>query len=145
MALEVHLVTPEREVWVGEASIVVARAIDGDVGILPGHAPMVAALAVGALYIESGEGRTAYAVDGGFLRPVHPDAERPHGQPDQERSVLGQDAHLPLHPPGDDHGGLSRPDLVLRGDDVHVERHAYPPVPASCFAWASASSMLPTM
>ena len=69
--LEVHLVTPEREVWVGEASIVVARAIDGDVGILPGHAPMVAALAVGALFIETeSEGRTAYAVDGGFVHVV---------------------------------------------------------------------------
>ena len=75
--LEVHLVTPEREVWVGEASIVVARAIDGDVGILPGHAPMVAALAVGALFIESGEGRTAYAVDGGFVHVVSlPDGTR---------------------------------------------------------------------
>jgi F-type H+-transporting ATPase subunit epsilon len=69
--LEVHLVTPEREVWVGEATIVVARAIDGDVGILPGHAPMVAALAVGALFIETqDEGRTAYAVDGGFVHVV---------------------------------------------------------------------------
>jgi F-type H+-transporting ATPase subunit epsilon len=66
--LEVHLVTPEREVWVGEASIVIARAIDGDVGILPGHAPMVAALAVGPLFIEGqGEGRAAYVVDGGFV------------------------------------------------------------------------------
>jgi F-type H+-transporting ATPase subunit epsilon len=69
--LEVHLVTPEREVWAGEASIVIARAIDGDVGILPGHAPMVAALAVGALYIETqGEGRRAYVVDGGFVHVV---------------------------------------------------------------------------
>jgi F-type H+-transporting ATPase subunit epsilon len=69
--LEVHLVTPEREVWVGDASIVVARAIDGDVGILPGHAPMVAALGVGALFIESaGEGRIAAAVDGGFVHVV---------------------------------------------------------------------------
>ena len=70
-SLEVHLVTPEREVWVGEAVIVVARAIDGDVGILPGHAPMVAALAVGPLFIEGeGEGRSAYAVDGGFVHVV---------------------------------------------------------------------------
>jgi F-type H+-transporting ATPase subunit epsilon len=66
--LEVHLVTPEREVWVGQASIVIARAIDGDVGILPGHAPMVAALAVGPLFIGTeGEGREAYVVDGGFV------------------------------------------------------------------------------
>ena len=69
--LEVHLVTPEREVWVGEASIVIARAIDGDVGILPGHAPMVAALGVGALFIQSdGSTQVAAAVDGGFVHVV---------------------------------------------------------------------------
>lgn len=67
-ALDVHVVTPEREVWTGEASMVVARALDGDVGILPGHAPLVAALRVGPLFIETGDqGRLAAAVDGGFL------------------------------------------------------------------------------
>jgi F-type H+-transporting ATPase subunit epsilon len=69
--LEVHVVTPEREVWVGDASMVIARAVDGDVGILPGHAPMVAAMDVGALYIESeGEGRVTAVVDGGFVHVV---------------------------------------------------------------------------
>jgi F-type H+-transporting ATPase subunit epsilon len=69
--LEVHVVTPEREVWVGQASMVIARAIDGDVGILPGHAPMVAAMDVGALYIESeGEGRITAVADGGFVHVV---------------------------------------------------------------------------
>src|SRR5439155_12546986 len=43
--LEVHVVTPEREVWTGEADMVVARAADGEVGILPGHAPYLAVLA----------------------------------------------------------------------------------------------------
>jgi F-type H+-transporting ATPase subunit epsilon len=72
--LEVHLVTPEREVWVGGASIVIARAIDGDVGILPGHAPMVAAMDVGPLYIEAeGEGRLTAVVDGGFIHVVGTD------------------------------------------------------------------------
>ena len=72
--LEVHLVTPEREVWVGEASIVIARALDGDVGILPGHAPMVAALGVGALFIQDGgSNQVAAAVDGGFVHVVTTD------------------------------------------------------------------------
>ncbi|HKE99486.1 MAG TPA: F0F1 ATP synthase subunit epsilon [Actinomycetes bacterium] len=68
--LEVHVVTPEREVWVGEASIVIARASDGDVGILPGHAPMVAALAVGPLFLDVDGRRVAAAVDGGFIHVV---------------------------------------------------------------------------
>ncbi|HET7518312.1 MAG TPA: F0F1 ATP synthase subunit epsilon, partial [Actinomycetes bacterium] len=65
--LEVHLVTPEREVWSGEADFVTARGVDGDLGVLPGHAPLLAALAVGPVYIDAGGSRTAVAVDGGFL------------------------------------------------------------------------------
>ena len=36
MALDVHLVTPEREVWAGSAEMVIARGSDGMVGILAG-------------------------------------------------------------------------------------------------------------
>ena len=68
MALEVHLVTPEREVWAGTAQMVIARGTEGTVGILAGHAPLLIRLAIGALRIqdESGEWRAA-VVDGGFL------------------------------------------------------------------------------
>jgi F-type H+-transporting ATPase subunit epsilon len=69
--LEVHLVTPEREVWTGEAGFVVARAVDGDLGILPGHTPLLAALAVGPVLIDGEGGRTAAVVDGGFLHVAH--------------------------------------------------------------------------
>jgi F-type H+-transporting ATPase subunit epsilon len=67
MPLELHLVTPEREVWAGEADFVVARSVAGDLGILPGHTPTLAALDIGAVYIEAGGQRTAVVVDGGFL------------------------------------------------------------------------------
>ena len=71
--LEVHLVTPEREVWAGEADFVTARGVDGDLGVLPGHAPLLAALTVGPVFIDSGGSRTAVAVDGGFLHVAHED------------------------------------------------------------------------
>jgi F-type H+-transporting ATPase subunit epsilon len=71
--LEVHLVTPEREVWAGEADFVTARGVDGDLGVLPGHAPLLAALAVGPVFIDAGGSRTAVAVDGGFLHVAHED------------------------------------------------------------------------
>jgi F-type H+-transporting ATPase subunit epsilon len=71
--LEVHLVTPEREVWAGEADFVTARGVDGDLGVLPGHAPLLAALAVGPVFIDSAGSRTAVAVDGGFLHVAHED------------------------------------------------------------------------
>lgn len=71
--LQVHLVTPEREVWSGEADFVTARGVDGDLGVLPGHAPLLAALAVGPVFIDAGGSRTAVAVDGGFLHVAHDD------------------------------------------------------------------------
>jgi len=67
VALDVHLVTPEREVWSGEATMVVARGVDGDVGILSGHAPMLVSLAIGPLFIHQESGVVGVAVDGGFL------------------------------------------------------------------------------
>jgi len=71
VAVEVHVVTPEREVWSGDAEMVVARGTEGEVGILAGHAPMLVRLAIGALRIirEGGE-QEAAVVDGGFLHVV---------------------------------------------------------------------------
>ena len=67
-ALEVHLVTPEREVWSGSARMVVARGVAGEVGILPGHVPLLIRLAIARLRIQVDQGRWEDAVvDGGFL------------------------------------------------------------------------------
>ena len=65
--LQVHVVTPEREVFAGEAEMLVARTTSGDVGILPGHIPMLVPLAIGVLAIVDEGTRTQAAVDGGFL------------------------------------------------------------------------------
>jgi F-type H+-transporting ATPase subunit epsilon len=68
VALDVHLVTPEREVWAGAAQMVIARGTDGEVGILSGHAPLLIRLAIGPLRIQDGGGTwRAAVVDGGFL------------------------------------------------------------------------------
>lgn len=68
MALEVHVVTPEREVWAGQATEVVAHGVDGDVGILTGHAPLLVQLAIGPLQVQEEDGTWLKAVvDGGFL------------------------------------------------------------------------------
>jgi F-type H+-transporting ATPase subunit epsilon len=68
--IEVHLVTPEREVFAGEADMVVARAVDGELGVLPGHVPMLVPLGIGVLAIVDESRRTQAAVDGGFLHVV---------------------------------------------------------------------------
>ncbi|MEO8475741.1 MAG: F0F1 ATP synthase subunit epsilon [Actinomycetota bacterium] len=68
MPVEVHIVTPEREVWVGEADQVTARGVDGDVGILAGHAPLLVQLAIGPLHVLRADGPQVDAViDGGFM------------------------------------------------------------------------------
>lgn len=67
MAVEVHVVTPEREVWFGGADMVVARGVEGEVGILAGHAPLLIRLAIGALRVIHENSQEVAVVDGGFL------------------------------------------------------------------------------
>jgi F-type H+-transporting ATPase subunit epsilon len=67
--LHVELVAVEREVWSGEATQVTARTTEGEIGILPGHAPLLGQLAEGGtvtIYQEGGD-RVLAAVHGGFL------------------------------------------------------------------------------
>jgi F-type H+-transporting ATPase subunit epsilon len=108
--LEVHLVTPEREVWSGEADFVTARGVDGDLGVLPGHAPLLAALAVGPVFIDAGGSRTAVAVDGGFLHVAHED--------DVTRvDILAEHAVLPDELATDDAEAHERRAEELRSED----------------------------
>jgi F-type H+-transporting ATPase subunit epsilon len=66
--VEVHVVTPQREVWSGQAEMVIARGVDGELGIMNGHVPLLIQLAAGRLRLEQTEGpEIAFAVDGGFL------------------------------------------------------------------------------
>jgi F-type H+-transporting ATPase subunit epsilon len=67
--LRVRVVSPDRVVFDGEGSAVVAPAWDGQVGILPGHAPMLALLGVGELSIDRvGGGSDEFIVAGGVLK-----------------------------------------------------------------------------
>jgi F-type H+-transporting ATPase subunit epsilon len=66
--LDVELVAADRKVWTGEAAMVVARTTDGDIGILPHHAPLLGILGDGAVQIRAEDGSAIVAaVHGGFL------------------------------------------------------------------------------
>lgn len=67
--MEVGIVGVEKRLWSGEASFVSARTVDGDIGLLPGHQPMIAALdEAGVVRIDPSEGESFHAaVFGGFL------------------------------------------------------------------------------
>jgi F-type H+-transporting ATPase subunit epsilon len=68
MPFQVDVVSPEAVVWTGEADFLVARTTEGEIGILTDHEPVMAALATGAVIIESGNERTTVGVHGGFLQ-----------------------------------------------------------------------------
>jgi len=66
--LQVELVAADRVVWSGEATMVVARTVDGDVGVLVNHAPMLALLVEGTVEVRTPDDEYwVAAVDSGFL------------------------------------------------------------------------------
>ena len=67
--MQVELVAVERQIWSGPAQMVVARTVDGDIGVMPGHAPLLAQLREGfaARIIEPNGTVQSVAVHGGFL------------------------------------------------------------------------------
>jgi F-type H+-transporting ATPase subunit epsilon len=67
--LQVELVAVERMIWSGEARMVIARTTEGELGVLPGHAPLLGELAPGGVVTirtESGEDLIV-AAHGGFV------------------------------------------------------------------------------
>ena len=70
MTLHVELVSPERILWTGDATMVIARTLDGgEIAFLTGHAPFVGALDIGTVTIrpEDGTADQLLAVHGGFV------------------------------------------------------------------------------
>ena len=49
MTMHVELLMPDRSLWSGEAGLVIAKTMDGDIGVLPGHAPVFGILSPGSL------------------------------------------------------------------------------------------------
>ncbi|HKY49342.1 MAG TPA: F0F1 ATP synthase subunit epsilon [Acidimicrobiia bacterium] len=65
----VDVVSPEATVWSGEATFVVARTPDGEIGIMADHEPLLASLVTSAVEVEGADGsRTVIGVHGGFLQ-----------------------------------------------------------------------------
>lgn len=66
--MQVELVAADRLVWSGEAKMVIARTTEGDVGILPNHAPMLSLMVQGIVDVTTSDNETwIAAVDAGFL------------------------------------------------------------------------------
>lgn len=68
MALKVEVVTPEKRIFSGEASMVRARTLAGDLGILPGHISLLGVLVDGEVIVNETNGQsTTFQIHGGFL------------------------------------------------------------------------------
>jgi F-type H+-transporting ATPase subunit epsilon len=70
--LRVELVAADKAVWTGEAKMVIAKTVEGEIGLLAGHEPMLAILSSGEVRITllDGDKLTANAEDG-FLSVEH--------------------------------------------------------------------------
>jgi F-type H+-transporting ATPase subunit epsilon len=69
--MHVRIISAERAVYDGEADAVVVPAFDGEVGILPRHAPLMTLLGKGAMTVRNGADERVFDVRGGFLQVVN--------------------------------------------------------------------------
>ena len=72
MPLHLEIVTPERLAYSDEVDSVALPGSEGEMGVLPHHAPLVSMLGVGELRIRKGGAEESFAIVGGFLQ-VRPD------------------------------------------------------------------------
>jgi F-type H+-transporting ATPase subunit epsilon len=69
--LQVSVISPERTIFEGNADSVVVPAWDGELGILRGHAPLMALLGTGSIRIRRGGQTERFHVSGGFLQVIN--------------------------------------------------------------------------
>jgi F-type H+-transporting ATPase subunit epsilon len=71
MTLQVALVVPEGEIWAGEAQMVIAKTLEGDIGVYGGHSPVLGILVAGSIVRirpdDSAQGEVTAAVSSGFF------------------------------------------------------------------------------
>jgi len=68
MPLQLEIVTPERLAYSDEVDSVQLPGIEGELGVLPHHAPLISTLGVGELRIRKGGAEESFAIVGGFLQ-----------------------------------------------------------------------------
>ncbi|MDQ1294151.1 MAG: F-type H+-transporting ATPase subunit epsilon [Actinomycetota bacterium] len=72
--LQVEFVSADRKIWSGPAVRVIVRTVDGEMGVLPGHSPILALMAAGPVRIRPADKdaeTVEVQVDGGFLSVEH--------------------------------------------------------------------------
>ncbi len=68
--LQCIVVTPEKTVLSASAQFVALPLFDGELGVAPGHSPMIGRLGYGELRLDTGDGIQRYYIEGGFVEVV---------------------------------------------------------------------------
>ncbi len=72
MALTVDIVAPDRVLWEGQASFISAPSIEGSIGLLPGHEPILSVLGPGTVKVKQTDGEDRLvSINGGFISFDH--------------------------------------------------------------------------
>lgn len=107
MTLHVSMVAADRVVWSGKAKEVMARTVEGDIGILTGHSPLMSLLIPGIVRIDSEDGETVRAVVGdGFISVAN-----------DEVSIISEDVSLPTE--------IDAAQVRLDLDEARAQEDAY--------------------
>src|SRR6185503_3512866 len=113
------VITPERPVLEREATFVAFPAFDGEMGVLPHRAPILAKLGAGELRVESPEGNADFFINGGFAQMVDDkltlltEEAKPKAELDRVKAAQDLAAALAL-PSGDPTQAATRDKAVVR-------------------------------
>ncbi len=73
MTIQVEIVTPSRQLFSGDVQMITMPGVEGEMGVLGGHAPLLTTLNIGEIALHRADGETEYiAVSGGVVE-VRPD------------------------------------------------------------------------
>ena len=119
--IKVNIVTPDGPVYESDVEMVIARATSGELGILPGHIPLVAPLKISVVRLKKAGKYELVAVSGGFLE-VRPDQITILAQSaetaehiDVERALRAKErAEKRLHGQHQEHIDFRRAELALQ-------------------------------
>ena len=67
MPLDVELVSAEEDLFRGQAEFVSTKTVEGDIGILPGHSPLLAQLVQSEVKVRTSDGEQTWPIAGGFM------------------------------------------------------------------------------
>lgn len=69
--MKIDIVTPDKNIYSGEASLAVFPGSDGSFGVLKDHAPMIATLSKGTIKVEEGNEEKTFEISGGVVEVLN--------------------------------------------------------------------------